>query len=328
MPCQPCTTSRESISPRGGQAEALPLFEEVYRLMKAKLGPDHPNTLVAMYTLAQTCRDIGRLDRALPLLEEVYGLMKAKLGPDHPYSSNAVLMLALTCCDTRRLDRALPLLEEILTRRKTKLGREHIETLVAESHLVRAYLDVRRWADAEVAARECLEILSRTQPDGWLRLPDHEPARRRTGRAGEVRRRRASPDRRLRGAEGTQGRDSGAIPQDTGRRRGADRDVLRDLGQGGSGGGLEGEARLGRPARRSLRPALSGASANTELERSHRPMDAYRGFVWAARAMWRSPGPSGRTGPGCCARTLPPPVPKGVGCKELLHPPGRWGRVI
>ena len=154
----------------GRPAQALPLFEEVYGLMKAKLGPDHPNTLVVMYTLAVTCRDTGRLDRALPLLEEVYGLMKAKLGPDHPYTTNAVLMLALTCRDTGRLDRALPLLEEIVTRRKTKLGSDHAETLLAESQLVRAYLDARRWDDAEVAARECLEISSRTQPDGWLRF--------------------------------------------------------------------------------------------------------------------------------------------------------------
>ena len=52
--------------------------------MKAKLGPDHPDTLIAMHTLALTYRELDRLDEAIPLFEEVVRLKKAKLGPDHP----------------------------------------------------------------------------------------------------------------------------------------------------------------------------------------------------------------------------------------------------
>ena len=152
----------------GRLPDALPLLEEVSRRMEAGLGPDHPNTLVVKLTLAQTYRDTGRLHQALPLLEEVSRQMKAKLGPDHPYTSKAALMLALTYRDTGRLDQALPLLEEIFNRRKSKLGGDHLETRLAECQLVSAYLAAHRWADAEAAARECLEFASRTQPGDWL----------------------------------------------------------------------------------------------------------------------------------------------------------------
>ena len=48
----------------------LPLMEETLALQKAKLGPDHPDTLTTMINLAVGYQYAGRLDRALPLFEE------------------------------------------------------------------------------------------------------------------------------------------------------------------------------------------------------------------------------------------------------------------
>ena len=64
--------------------KALPLFEETLALQKAKLGPDHPDTLLSMNNLAGGYLTAGKLDKALPLLEETLALQRAKLGPDHP----------------------------------------------------------------------------------------------------------------------------------------------------------------------------------------------------------------------------------------------------
>ena len=69
---------------RGRVNEALPLFEETLKLRKAKLGPDHPDTLESMFGLAWAYQAAGRLDEATSLHEEVLRLRKAKLGPDHP----------------------------------------------------------------------------------------------------------------------------------------------------------------------------------------------------------------------------------------------------
>ncbi len=51
---------------------------------KAKLGPDHPDTLASMNNLANSYSDLGRHAEALKLREETLALRKAKLGPDHP----------------------------------------------------------------------------------------------------------------------------------------------------------------------------------------------------------------------------------------------------
>ena len=51
---------------------------------KAKLGPDHPDTLTSMNNLANSYADAGQHDGALKLREETLALRKAKLGPDHP----------------------------------------------------------------------------------------------------------------------------------------------------------------------------------------------------------------------------------------------------
>ena len=63
--------------------QALPLFEETVKLMKAKLRPGDRYTMNAMDSLAVCYRDAGKHDQALPLYEEMLKLRKAKLGPDH-----------------------------------------------------------------------------------------------------------------------------------------------------------------------------------------------------------------------------------------------------
>jgi hypothetical protein len=82
--------------------EALPLFAETFRLMKAKLGPDHPYTLIAMNTLAVTYRDLDRPGEAIPLYEEVVRLKTAKLGPDDRDTLNSVNNLLEADLEARR----------------------------------------------------------------------------------------------------------------------------------------------------------------------------------------------------------------------------------
>ena len=68
----------------GQNDRALKLDEETLALRKAKLGPDHPDTLMSMNNLAISYAAAGQNDRALKLFEETLALRKAKLGPDHP----------------------------------------------------------------------------------------------------------------------------------------------------------------------------------------------------------------------------------------------------
>jgi tetratricopeptide (TPR) repeat protein len=68
----------------GRYAEALKLNEETLARRKAKLGPDHPDTILSMNDLANSYAALGRHAEAHKLHEETLALYKAKLGPGHP----------------------------------------------------------------------------------------------------------------------------------------------------------------------------------------------------------------------------------------------------
>jgi tetratricopeptide (TPR) repeat protein len=120
---------------------ALPLYEETLKLRKAKLGPDHPETLSSMGNLAMAFDAAGKLDLALPLYEETFKLMKAKLGSDHPNTLTCMGNLADAYKESGKLDLALPLLEETLKLKKAKLGPDHPSTLTCMNNLAGAYLN-------------------------------------------------------------------------------------------------------------------------------------------------------------------------------------------
>ena len=54
----------------GRLADAIALYEETLKLREAKLGPDHPDTLISMNNLAGPTRTPAGLADALPLLED------------------------------------------------------------------------------------------------------------------------------------------------------------------------------------------------------------------------------------------------------------------
>jgi serine/threonine protein kinase len=59
---------------------AVPLYEELLRLTKAKYGANHPSTIWNMNGLAWVSLNAGKLDRALPLAREAYEQAKATWG--------------------------------------------------------------------------------------------------------------------------------------------------------------------------------------------------------------------------------------------------------
>jgi len=93
-------------------ADALKLREETLALMKARLGPDHPDTIPSMHNLAISYGALGRQADALKLLEETLALCKARLGPDHPDTLMCMNNLASSYLVSGRTPEALPLLEK------------------------------------------------------------------------------------------------------------------------------------------------------------------------------------------------------------------------
>jgi serine/threonine protein kinase/tetratricopeptide (TPR) repeat protein len=142
----------------GEAATGIPFLTRSADLFKAKLGPDHPDTLASMGNLARSYLTAGRLDVALPLHEEALERMKAKLGPDHPSTLTGMNNLAACHKDAGNLDVALPLYEEALKLRKAKLGRDHPDTLGSMNNLALGYQDAGKLDVALPLFEETLEL--------------------------------------------------------------------------------------------------------------------------------------------------------------------------
>jgi len=119
---------------------AIDFLKRCEALRRQQLGPEHPDTLVSMNSLAQAYQAAGKLDLALPLFEETLKLSKAKLGPEHPSTLTSINNLAMAYQEAGKWDLALPLFEETLKLFKAKLGPEHPHTLGSMNNLAHAYL--------------------------------------------------------------------------------------------------------------------------------------------------------------------------------------------
>jgi len=137
-----------SYAALGRHVEALKLREETLALRKAKLGPDHPSTLLSMNNLANSCSALGRHVEALKLREDTVALQKAKLGADHPNTLLSMTNLANNYAALDRHAEALKLREETLALQKAKLGPEHPDTLRSMNNLASSYDRLGRHAEA------------------------------------------------------------------------------------------------------------------------------------------------------------------------------------
>ncbi|MDX2037544.1 MAG: tetratricopeptide repeat protein [Isosphaeraceae bacterium] len=146
---------------------AVEVLEKSRDTRKAKLGPEHPETLQAMNDLAVCYSNAGQLGKALPLHEETLKLMKAKFGSDNPYTLRSMNNLAGGYRDSGRLDMALPLFEETVTLTKAKLGPDHPDTLLAMNNLALNYRDAGQFDKAQPLIEETL-LLSKAKLG-----PDH-----------------------------------------------------------------------------------------------------------------------------------------------------------
>ena len=126
-------------------------------MLKAKLGPDHPDTLSSMNNLAApTMPRPAR--RGLKLYEETLGDTKAKLGPDHPETLTSHEQPGQRLRGRGRHAEALKLREETLALKKAKLGPDHPDTLETMNNLAEATMP-RPAAEALPLHEETLALM-------------------------------------------------------------------------------------------------------------------------------------------------------------------------
>jgi tetratricopeptide (TPR) repeat protein len=156
---------------------ALPLFEETFKLQKAKLGPDHPSTLNSMNNLAMAYQDSGQFAKAVTLLEQSLQKHKGKLGAVHPQTLGTMANLGLVLLKQKKWADAEPVLRDCVAIREKQIP-DRWPTFNAQSMLGGALLGQKKYAEAEpllVKGFEGMKIREKAIPKksgGELRIPE------------------------------------------------------------------------------------------------------------------------------------------------------------
>jgi hypothetical protein len=99
---------------------ALPLLEDTVKRRKARLGPDHPDTIGSMGSLARAYLDAKLPEKALPLVDAYVAGQRRRLGASDPRFAGLLAQVSLDLLKARQYPEAEKLLRECLAIRATE----------------------------------------------------------------------------------------------------------------------------------------------------------------------------------------------------------------
>lgn len=179
----------ELLRIRGRPAEALPLFEQAYRLQSNIHGEQHPHALQALSNRAVTLENLGRTEEALTLHEQALKLRIQLLGEKHPDSLQSLNNHAGALATLRRMQEALLLYERSLALHTEVHGEKHPRTLIALNNYAYALNGTGRLTDAapiyERSFRLRAEVLGDGHPDTLQALSNLAVVMWRQGRTAD-----------------------------------------------------------------------------------------------------------------------------------------------
>jgi eukaryotic-like serine/threonine-protein kinase len=146
----------------GLYSRAQTLQERAVAIQQRTLGPEHPDTLRSMTTLANILSDEGHDDDAEKLMRHTLELERKVLGPRNPATLRAVNALAATLYDEGHYPEAEKLFQETLEIQRQVLGPEHQDTIGSMNDLASTLSHEGKEAEAEKLDRQTLEIRRRT----------------------------------------------------------------------------------------------------------------------------------------------------------------------
>ena len=130
---------KESDHETLGYNKSVQLASEAFNTRKQILGPEHPETLANMSSLASTHYKQGRYDKAEQLYTEVLDLQKKVLGPEHSDNLRSMNGLAWVYDAQNNYDKSEQLFSKIVNVRKRTLGPENQYTLISTGELAWIY---------------------------------------------------------------------------------------------------------------------------------------------------------------------------------------------
>jgi tetratricopeptide (TPR) repeat protein len=129
-------------------SEALPLYEQTFKLQKAKLGPDHSDTRTTMQNLALAYRDAARFADAEALYEDLLTYRRKNSSADSTSLADILASYGQCLLQQGKYANAEPLLRESLNIREKKMP-DDWETFKIRSRLGMTLLGQKKYAEAE-----------------------------------------------------------------------------------------------------------------------------------------------------------------------------------
>jgi len=120
---------------RGAYILAEWLFRREMKMLKDKLGEEHPYTLSSVNNLAETLSAQGNFREARKLLEKVLGIRIRLLGEEHPSTLKSMGNLASTQMEMGEIDEARKNEENVMNMFIKIHGKEHPDTLTSMNNL-------------------------------------------------------------------------------------------------------------------------------------------------------------------------------------------------
>jgi hypothetical protein len=136
-------------------------METVFLEHSTRLGDDHPDTILALGTLASMLRELGALEESEQAQRDALERAERVFGPDNQQTISMRNNLSLVLLVRGRPEEAEAVLRDVLARRRRVFGDEHPETVNTLNNLSHQLRLQGRSGEAEVLSQEALEIALR-----------------------------------------------------------------------------------------------------------------------------------------------------------------------
>ncbi|MEH1966522.1 tetratricopeptide repeat protein, partial [Nostoc sp.] len=129
--------------------QALPWYKLCLKVIKKRLGDEHPDVALSLNNLALLYDSQGRYSEAEPLYIQALALTRKLLGEEHPSVATSLNNLAELYRSQGRYSEAEPLHIQALALTRKLLGEEHPSVAVSLNNLALLYYSQGRYSEAE-----------------------------------------------------------------------------------------------------------------------------------------------------------------------------------
>ncbi len=152
----------------GRYADAIPLAQRELAIYEKALGPNHPDVLTSLNTLAFFYEKQGRYADAEPLYQRAAAIREKEFGPDDPVVGSLLNTLAAIYNNQKRYAEAEPLQKRALAISEKAYGPNDPSVAFPLNSLATTYFSQGRYADAEPLYKRALVQI---QPHVYFPIP-------------------------------------------------------------------------------------------------------------------------------------------------------------